>query len=247
MILNLIELRNRLIYSLATFISISMISFFYKESMLYFVVKSSLFQIKNDLPFFIYTNLTEVFATYFKLAVLTGIYLTLPVFLLHSWLFIRTGLYKSEYHSTKNLFLIFTNLWLFNNFFIYNLILPLIWNFFLRFGTNGSKSPLSLFFEIKLTEYVEFLLSTITCCSLSLQFFMAILLWTVTNNQYTLFSFKENRRYVYTLIIVFAALITPPDLSSQLILSAPFLFTYEFLLLSLLIKNEYRFYSFHFK
>ena len=97
MIFNLIELRNRLVYLFILLISISLISFFYKESVLYLVVKSSLFQIKNDLPFFIYTDLTEVFTIYLKLSIVTGIYLSTPFFFMHVWLFISPGLYKSEY------------------------------------------------------------------------------------------------------------------------------------------------------
>jgi sec-independent protein translocase protein TatC len=241
MIFNLIELRNRLIYLLTTFISISCISFFYRESLLYFAVKSCLFQIKNELPFFIYTNLTEVFATYFKLSLLAGAYVTLPFFLLHLWSFVVPGLYKSEYLYLKKILLTFIQLWVFNNFLTYYLILPWVWNFFLTFEADGTKSPLSLHFEIKLNEYVQFLINTITCCSLSSQFFFILILWALSINQYSLFSLEKNRRFVYIFVFVFAALITPPDLTSQLILALPLLSTYEFLILSSLIKNEYRF------
>ena len=247
MIPNLIELRNRLGYLLVTLISTILLSFAYKESVLYLLVKSSLFQIKNELPFFIYTNLTEVFSTYFKLSIITGIYVTFPIFFLHIWFFINPGLYQSEYRSARKIFLIFTYLWLLNNFLTYHFVLPWVWNFFLQFGNNASESPLSLFFEIKLAEYMDFLISIITCFSLSFQLFVTILLWILHNSQYDLFLFTKNRRFVYTITLLFAALITPPDLLSQLIFTGPLLTIYELLLLNLLIKNEYSFQSGHLK
>ena len=238
---NLTELKNRLTYLIITFISLSFISFLYKESLLYFIVKSSLFQIKNELPFFIYTNLMEVFLTYLKLSILTGIYLTLPFFFFHAWLFFSPGFYKSEYKSAKKLFSICGSVWVLNNFFIYNFLVPWIWNFFLKFGKDSSKSPLSLCFEIKLNDYVEFLLITMIYCSLASQFLFIFILWILNKNQDNLFSIKQIRHYVYIFVFAFATLVTPPDVVSQLILGLPIITIYELLTLILLIKNEYFF------
>jgi sec-independent protein translocase protein TatC len=241
MTFNLIEFKNRLMYSFVMFTLIALISFFYKESLLYFVIKSSLFQTENELPFFIYTNLTEVFLTYIKLSILTGIYLTAPFFLLHLWLFFIPGLYKFEYQRAKRIFIIFIYLWLFNNLFIYNFLFPCIWNFFLRFETDSSKSPVRLCFEIKLNEYIEFLLTTIIYFSLGSQFVLLAILYVLNKNQYNLFSLKKVRRYIYVFSFIFATLITPPDLMSQLFLGILIVTFYEFLTLLLLIRNEYYF------
>ena len=213
----------------------------YKESMLYLIVKSSLFQINGTLPFFIYTSLTEVFITYLRLSILVGIYLMLLPLLLHIWLFINPGLYRSEYVATQRMIFMFTLLWTSNSLFIYQFLLPRVWNFFSQFEVGTSTSPLSIFFEIKLTEYVEFLVNIIICSTLSLQVFITVLLWILYYSQYDLPSFKKNRRRTYIIIIVFATMITPPDVLTQVILSVSLVITYEFLILSVLMKNECKF------
>lgn len=239
------EIKNRLIYILLTFLIIAFISFLYKESLLYFIVKSSIFKVKNELPFFIYTNLTEVFITYIKLSLLTGLYLTIPFLILQVWFFISPGLYLLEYKKIKKIFFIFILIWGLDSLLIYNYLLPWLWNFFLGFGNNILESPLNLHFEAKLNEYLDFIVSIFIICGLSSQIFICSIVFLLNINQYNLTFMHQFRRYVYILTFIFAALITPPDIISQLLIALPIIIVYEIFIIFLLVKNEVLFIIFN--
>jgi len=240
-----IEVKNRLIYILITFLIIALISFFYKESLLYFIVKSSVFKINNELPFFIYTNLTEVFITYIKLSVLTGIYLTVPFFIVQVWLFISPGLYLMEYKKFKRVLFVFIIVWFVDSLFIYNYLLPWLWDFFLGFDNSILESPLNLHFEAKLNEYLDFIVSTFILCGLTSQVLICSTVILLSLNQYNIFFICGFRRYVYILTFIFSALITPPDIISQLLVAFPIITIYEVFIIFLLVKNDVLFIIFN--
>jgi sec-independent protein translocase protein TatC len=74
-----LELQNRVLYLLVFFFLIFTLNYYYKEALFYFLVKPVFFSASKELSYyFIYTNITEVFFTYFKISVLIAFYVLIP-------------------------------------------------------------------------------------------------------------------------------------------------------------------------
>ena len=233
------EFKNRLIYIFTTWLFFFLICLFYKESLLYFLVKISLFQNSSNYTYFIYTHLTEVFIAYIKISFIISLYLTFPIVVIHIFNFIRPGLYHFEYKLLKKFVFICSFIWLVNNICIYYIFIPYIWNYFCSFDNNLLQGPLGLHFEAKLNEYIHFLISVYFFTNFSSQLFFWLYLLILNYNPYDLIFINKSRRYSYLLIFIFASIVTPPDVISQLAIAIPLLFFYEFIIITFLFDNEY--------
>jgi len=233
------ELRNRFIYSLLTLIFLSGLSFNYRETLLFLLVKPSLFIFETNLPYFIYTELTEIFISYIHLAVAVSTYLYLPFIIQHSWQFLNPGLYKIEYLYFKHIVYSFYAVWAVSTLIVHYFLLPHLWEFFSGFDINIFQGPLGLHFEAKLNEYLSFLIYMYIYACFGSQFCVFIVIYILNINQHDLRYIKKLRRYIYIISFFVAALITPPDVLSQVIIAICILFVYELLIFLLLLKNEY--------
>jgi sec-independent protein translocase protein TatC len=233
------EFRNRLSYLLISCLFFFVISFFYKEALLYFLVKINIFQSKTNFSYFIYTHLTEVFSTYLLLSFITSLYLSFPIFIIHLFYFIRPGLYPFEYKLFKKFILICICVWFLNNILTYYFFVPFIWNYFCYFDSNILQGPLNLYFEAKLNEYIDLLVSLYILTNLVSQIFFWIYLFILNYNPFDLIFINKSRKYLYLLIFIFASLLTPPDVISQLLFAIPLLILSEFIIIFFLFKNEY--------
>jgi sec-independent protein translocase protein TatC len=234
-----LEFRNRLFYILISCLLFFVIAFFYKEALLYFLVKINLFQNKTLFPYFIYTHLTEVFNTYILLSFISALYLSFPIILIHLFYFISPGLYTFEFILFKKFILISFFVWILNNLLTYYFLVPLIWNYFCYFDSNSLQGPLSLYFEAKLNEYVDFLIYLYLLTNILSQIFFFIYLFVLNYNPFDLVFINKSRKYLYLLIFIFASILTPPDVISQFFFAIPLLILSEFIIIFLLLKNEY--------
>jgi sec-independent protein translocase protein TatC len=233
------ELRNRLVYIFSTLIFLSVLSFNYREALLFLIVQSSLFTYETNLPYFIYTDLTEILFTYIKLAVTMSTYVCVPFIIRHLWDFLKPGLYKVEYLYLKHTMHTFYIIWVISLLVVHYFLLPQLWQFFSGFDINTFQGPLGLHFEAKLNEFLNFLLSMYFYCCFGLQFFISFVLFTISINVHNLIFIKKSRRYIYLISFLIAALVTPPDALSQLLVAFFISFIYEILTIFLLVKNEY--------
>jgi len=233
------ELRNRLAYIFSTVLFLSILSFNYREALLFLLVQSSLFTYETNLPYFIYTDLTEILFTYIKLAVTMGTYVCVPFIIQHLWCFLKPGLYKIEYFYLKHTIYTFYIIWVISTLIVHYFLLPQLWQFFSGFDVNFFQGPLGLHFEAKLNEFLTFLLSMYFYCCFGSQFFISFVLFIVSISMHSLAFIKKLRRYTYLTSFFIAALVTPPDILSQLLVALFILFTYEMLIFFLLVKNEY--------
>ena len=109
-------------YLTISFTFIFCISYIYSEQLIYINTKP-IFEI-YPLNYLIYTNITEVFFTYIKVALLTSVLLIIPLLIFYLWIYIRPALYKSE-EITYIIFSIFSLvLYILSIFLVFNLILP---------------------------------------------------------------------------------------------------------------------------
>jgi sec-independent protein translocase protein TatC len=231
-----LEIRNRFFLVLYGWGFTALVSYFYKETLLFLLIKPNFFLI-NPIPiYFIFTSITEIFSTYLKLIYFLSNQICLICFLYHVLLFLSPGLHYFEYKLLRKVFFI-SLLFFFLSIFILNTtILPACWSFFLSFQKTIVNNSINLYFEAKINEYLKFYINLFFMCNLSCQMFMIIILFLIYI-QGDLKLIKKFRKIFYLLFVIFATIITPPDVTTQLILSSSMICVYEVLIFSVLFKN----------
>ena len=168
----------------------------------------------------IYTTMSEAFITKFKVAVIASVVVSSPVIIWQIWSFIKPGLYPNERKNCRVLFFIALVLFLAGVFFCYEAVYWLAVDFFLIQGT-GLATPL-----LSLDKYVGFLFSFVLPFGCAFQLPVALYLTTrigLTNYH----MLASTRKYVLLAIFTIAAILTPPDVVSQVALGIPLYALYE--------------------
>jgi sec-independent protein translocase protein TatC len=174
----------------------------------------------------IYTGLTEAFFTYLKISFFAGCFLTFPVILGQIWMFVAPGLYQNE----KKVFLPYLVatpvLFFLGGALVYYLIIPMAWQFFLGFQSTGSETVLPIQLEARVGEYLDLIMTLIFAFGLSFQ--LPVLLTLLAQaGIVTADSLRNFRKYAIVAIFSVAAVITPPDVISQIGLALPICGLYE--------------------
>ena len=224
---HLIELRNRLMYSCAAILIGFLVCYFFSEHIYAFLVRplADIYQGQTGRRM-IYTGLTEAFFTYVKVAFWAGAFLTFPFVAVQLWMFIAPGLYRTE----KQAFLPFLTatpvLFFLGGAMAYYVIFPLAWRFFVSFETPGGEGMLPIELEARVGEYLSLVMKLIFAFGLSFQLPVALTLMgrvgLITSQQ-----LSSNRRYAIVAVFAVAAVLTPPDVISQIGLAVPILVLYE--------------------
>jgi sec-independent protein translocase protein TatC len=212
------ELRKRLIISLIA-VGIGFgISYFFSKEIFHLLA----IPLQKNLPpgaTMIFTSLPEAFFTYLKVALLTGIFVASPVILYQLWLFVAPALYS---HEKKYVipFVIFSTLFFVGGAaFGYFIVFRYGFQFFMGFATDFIQpAP-------KLKEYLSFCSMLLLAFGLTFElplfiFFLAKL--GVVDAQMLI----RNWRYVILGTFVFAAILTPPDVITQVMMAGPLLVLY---------------------
>jgi sec-independent protein translocase protein TatC len=234
------ELKRRLIYSLLAFFVATGISYYFAEDIYAFLVKP-LADVFPDLSHrrLIYTSLTEAFLTYLKLALFAGFFLSFPVIATQLYLFLAPGLYKREKMTLIPYLIAAPTLFLIGAAFVYYLIFPAAWQFFLGFESSGTNGGLPIQLEPKVSDYLSLSMHLMMAFGLSFQLPIVLIL-LVRSGMVELTTLKNGRRYAIVLIVTVAAFITPPDIFSQIALSVPLYMLYEISILLCRNMNKNR-------
>ncbi|MCC5910602.1 MAG: twin-arginine translocase subunit TatC [Clostridiaceae bacterium] len=214
LIQHLEELRKRLIVCIATLLLTSIASFMFVEDIRYILIRPA-----GSLKL-IYTTPPEALIANIRLSILAGILLAMPVFTYQFLVFIMPALYKNE---KKLLFpIVFAMLIMFSIgiAFAYIVAFPFAITFFLQFA---SQDLVPMFTITQYTAFVtQFLLTFGLVFLLPLLFVILGMLNIVTAP-----FLRRIRKYVLLVIAVGAAIITPPDVISQLMIGGPLVVLYE--------------------
>ena len=168
----------------------------------------------------IYTAMSEAFITKLKVAFIAGAVLASPVIIWQVWSFIRPALYEHEIRAFKVVFAASLTLFLAGIAFCYWGVYTLAVDFFLVAGENIATPMLSL------DKYVGFLFGFILPFGAAFQ--LPVFLYVAARLGWTNYeSLAGKRRYVILAVFVVAAILTPPDVVSQLALGLPMVLLYE--------------------
>ncbi len=236
---HLLELRNKLIYFFVFFLFSFLFSYFFIDKILNFIVEPFInsIEFKNNKRL-IYTGLTEVFLSYLKISIISAFILSAPFLIYQIWSFVAPGLLNKEKRIIYPFLFLVPVMFLIGFIFVYYFIIPLAWDFFVSFDTSQSNNNYTIELEPKINEYISLSLKLAFIFGLAFQLPIIILLLTVLK----LISpndLKKKRRYIIVIIFLVSAIVTPPDIFSQVGLALPIIILYEFsLLLSQYLENK---------
>ena len=218
---HLTELRKCLIRSIV-FVAIGFaVSWMYSDQIFDLLRQPISPFLKTDSGGLIFTAPMDKFMAHIKVALFAGFVMSSPFWIHQLWLFISPALYKEERKYGVAFILFGTLLFLSGVSFVYFVVYPLAFEFLMTFG--GDKDvPL-----IKIDEYLSFI--TTTTLVFGLTFEMPLILAVlgrlgIVNSD----MLKASRRYTVVILALLSAIVTPPDLISQILLLIPLYLLFEF-------------------
>ena len=213
------ELRSRLV---RCFIAIAVgfvIAYLFKEK-LFEILIQPLIQVMEEGDTLIFTGIPEAFFTYLKVSLLAGILLAVPVITYEFWMFIAPGLYKHERRMMLPIILISSVFFVGGALFGYFIVFPYGFKFLLGFATETLR-PLP-----SMKEYLSF--SAKLLLAFGFVFELPLVITFLAKLGLVSVDFlKKNRKYALLLFFVGSALLTPPDVVTQVMMSVPLMILYE--------------------
>ncbi len=237
---HLMELRTRLLYSVVTF-GIAFGLCYYFSGQIYGFLAQPLADILAEQARLaggagpdrrmIFTQLYEAFFTYLKVAFFGAVFFSFPMWATQLWLFIAPGLYRSEKRAIRPFLLASPVLFVSGAALAYYFIFPLAWKFFISFETPPGSGGIPIQLEAKVSEYLSLVMQMILAFGLAFQMPVALtLLCKVGILQVD--TLRKGRRYAVVGMFIIAAVITPPDIISQVGLALPLILLYEISILA---------------
>jgi len=213
------ELRKRLILS---FISVGvgfLICYAFAQH-LFDLLSKPLLNMMPPGSSLIFTSVAEAFFTYMKVAFIAGLMLASPFVLFQVWAFVAPGLYRHEKRYVVPFVTAGSFFFILGILFAYFVAIPVGFRFLLGYATDFIKPMPSM------KEYLSFSIKFLLAFGLVFQFPVVLVLLArigVVDAK----TMARQRKYAILLIFVFAAVITPPDLISQLLMAIPLMGLYE--------------------
>ncbi len=184
----------------------------------YFCVKDMALTIIN-------IDMAGQFMTHMYISFVAGIIVAAPYIIYEFWSFIKPALYDNERKSSGSAVLVSSLLFVFGILFAYYLIVPLTLNFFGSYHVSEMVQN-----QISLSSYISTVV-TVTF-SIGLVFELPILIYFLAKIGIVDIAFlKRNRKYTLVIVLILAAIVTPPDVFSQILVAVPLMVLYEFSIL----------------
>lgn len=213
------ELRRRLIASFAA-VGIGFVLCYTVKETLFEILTRPLIEVMPNDGKIIFTGLPEAFFTYLKVSFLAGLMLSAPVLLYHFWMFVAPGLYRKERHLLLPILFLSSVFFVGGALFGYFVVFPFGFQFFLGFATEHIQALPSM------REYLSFAAKLLLAFGLVFEMPLVITalarLGIVSPEQ-----LKRFRKYAVVVFFAGSAIITPPDVVTQVMMALPLMLLYE--------------------
>ncbi len=225
---HLIELRQRLLWSVAALTVAFLISIFFADEIFGILVQPLTDAFPAGEGKLIYTKLYEAFFVEIKVAMFAAFFLAFPIISNQLWAFVAPGLYAREKKAFLPFLIATPLLFIAGASLAYFIVMPTAFKFFLGFeGPVGGLQQEALpAMGDYLSLVMQFILAFGVCFQLPVLLLLLNRAGIVTRDQ-----LKGIRRYMIVGAFALAAILTPPDVVSQLMLGIPLILLYEVSLL----------------
>ncbi|MFW6081665.1 MAG: twin-arginine translocase subunit TatC [Desulfosalsimonas sp.] len=213
------ELRDRLIRSFIALIAGFAVAYFFKER-LFAILTRPLIRVMKQGDSLIFTGIPEAFFTYLKVSLLAGLMLAAPFIIYQFWMFVAPGLYKNERRLMLPITFVSAFFFIGGALFGYFVVFPFGFKFLLGFaGENIQPLP-------SMKEYLSF--SSKLLLAFGFVFELPIVITFMARIGLVTVPFlKRNRKYALLIFFIGAAILTPPDVVTQVMLALPLMVLYE--------------------
>lgn len=209
------ELRKRLVISFVSIIVCAFAVYRYINKIIDIITRPA-----GDLEF-IYLSPPELFMAYIKISLVLGLIISSPIILFQIWSFVKPGLKRKERRYVISALLMGVVFLAMGVVFAYYIIVPMTIKFFI--GVSVDKITPTFSFA----NYISFVSSLLLSFGLVFELPLLIILLT----QLGLVApktLKKYRKFIILAIFVVAAVLTPPDMISQVLMAIPMVLLYEF-------------------
>ena len=216
---HLIELRSRLVKAVATVLLVlaALVPFANK---LYSELTAPLVARLPQGAHLIATEVASPFVTPLKLAFYTALFISMPMILYQLWAFVSPGLYKHEKRLARPLLVATLALFYLGCAFAYFLVLPAAF----RFLTAVTPQGVEMMTDI--THYLDFVMLMFFAFGLCFEVPVAVVILAAVG-VVDLAKLRNGRRYAFVGAFAISAFITPPDITSMIMLAIPMCLLYE--------------------
>ena len=227
---HLIELRKRLLYCIWAMLLSGGICFYFADAILSFLVVPLKAGYGDATAKLVYTKLYEAFFVQLKIAVFGGFFCSFPIIANQLWAFVAPGLYSREKKALLPFLLATPVLFLLGASLAYYVVMPTAFHFFLKF--QGKLGGVELEALPSIDNYLGLVMQFILAFGIS--FLLPVLVMLL--NRAGIVSRAQlvaARRYMIVAAVAVAAVITPPDALSLVMLAVPLILLYEITLIAI--------------
>ncbi len=219
LISHLLELRDRLLWAVLGVVIVFIPAAVFRNEIFELIAKPMLEQLGSGSSM-IATGVMSPFLTPFKVAFFFALFVAMPWVLYQVWAFVAPGLYRKERNFAVPLLVSSIGLFYFGIFFAYRFVLPMAF----RFTTHSAPEGVKAMPDINV--YIDFVLRMFLAFGVAFEVPVVVVLLVLTG-LVPVEKFAGARGYVVIGIFVAAAILTPPDPLSQILMAGPMWLLYE--------------------
>ncbi|MFD0987506.1 twin-arginine translocase subunit TatC [Methyloligella solikamskensis] len=236
---HLVELRRRLMWSILAVGAAFIVCFAFAKQIYNLLLWPYRWAAGVNTPIeMIYTAPQEFFFTQMKLALFGAVFIAFPVIASQLYMFVAPGLYKNERKAFLPFLAATPILFLIGAALVYFMAMPLAMTFFLSMQQSGDDG-VTIALTARVSEYLSLIMTLILAFGVCFQL-PVVLTLLARAGIITADWLRKYRRHAIMVMVVIAAVLTPPDPISQLALWIPTILLYELSILSVSMAEKKR-------